>query len=295
VAPKREWREESVSLYHLSTPATYHHEACTEDGRRMIVVAHFMDDQVSRKGPCPTTGIMFSRHPKSWAPSEWELTPKHSSRQAFLQGNTTTPTRTQPTTHLLVMSGLDAARQSISTTSDDQGQPHQAHCLSSQAVHIFHHDESDQPTLSLNFSTLSGTDDGLGSHAGHHIDLHDPRDSLLDDLHRVGNHPKLDQITMLEAVNPSDTHEDTRETKEDPDVKRVKVSHTSHFITRPITLLLCRHLASPPSMVGQTFQECVASATCVPCPTPACCALARVLTLLPVHPCLSYFHGFIKG
>lgn len=46
VAPKRGWREESVSLYHLSTPATYHHEACTEDGRRMIVVAHFMDDQV---------------------------------------------------------------------------------------------------------------------------------------------------------------------------------------------------------------------------------------------------------
>ncbi|OJA07985.1 hypothetical protein AZE42_01086 [Rhizopogon vesiculosus] len=119
------------------------------------------------------------------------------------------------------MSGLDAPRQPNSTTSDD---PHQSQCLSSQAVHIFHHEEDPhQPTLSLNFSGLSGTDDGLGNHAGHHIDLSGPRDSLMDDLRRVGDHPKLDEMTMLEAVNPSDTHEDARETRDDPDVKRVKV------------------------------------------------------------------------
>ena len=137
------------------------------------------------------------------------------------------------------MSGLDAARQPNSTTSDEQGQPHQTHCLSSQAVHIFQHEDSHQPTLSLNFSSLSGADDGLGNHVTHHIDVHHSRDSLMDDLHPVGDHPKLDEMTMLEAVNPPDTHhEDSRESRDDPDIKRVKVSYTSiyHPFNHPSTM-----------------------------------------------------------
>jgi protein phosphatase-4 regulatory subunit 3 len=120
------------------------------------------------------------------------------------------------------MSGLDAASQSKSTTSgDDEGQHHN---LSSQATHLFHQEDSHQPPLSLDFSGLSGTDDGLGNHVVNHIGLHDPRGSLIGDLHRVGDHPKLDEMTMLEAVNPSDTHEDTQESRDtDPDIKRVKV------------------------------------------------------------------------
>ncbi|KAG1752462.1 component of IIS longevity pathway SMK-1-domain-containing protein [Suillus paluster] len=124
------------------------------------------------------------------------------------------------------MSDLDAASQSKLTTSgDDQGQPHQAHNLSSQAAaHLFHQEDSHQPPLSLDFTGLSGTEDTLGNHAVNHIDLHDPRDSLIGDLHRVGDHSKLDEMTMLEAVNPSDTHEDTQESRDsDPDIKRVKV------------------------------------------------------------------------
>ncbi|KAG1892117.1 component of IIS longevity pathway SMK-1-domain-containing protein [Suillus subluteus] len=120
------------------------------------------------------------------------------------------------------MSGLDAASQSKSTTSgDDEGQHHN---LSSQATHLFHQEDSHQPPLSLDFSGLSGTEDGLGNHVVNHIDLHDPRGSLISDLHRVGDHPKLDEMTMLEAVNPADTHEDTQESRDtDPDIKRVKV------------------------------------------------------------------------
>lgn len=140
------------------------------------------------------------------------------------------------------MGGLDAARQqnSNSTPSDDQGQPHQVQCLSSQAVHIFHHEDPHQSALSLNFPTLSGTDDALGNNVNHHIDLHDPRDSLMDDLHHVGDHSKLDEITMLEAVNPSDTHEETRDSRDGPDVKRVKVRSPYIYLvyhSRPITLL----------------------------------------------------------
>lgn len=190
------------------------------------------------------------------------------------------------------MSGLDAASQSNSTTSDDQGQPH---CLSSQVVHIFQHEDSHQPTLSLNFPALSGADDGLGSHAAHHIDLHHSRDSLMDDLHRVGDHPKLDEMTMLEAVNPSDMHhEDTQESRDDPDIKRVKVSYTSHLspIQSPF-YHVCRHLVLlwlvNHAMNGSLQQRGV------PCRRPACYALARVLTLLLVHLCLSCFHEFING
>ncbi|KAG1782983.1 component of IIS longevity pathway SMK-1-domain-containing protein [Suillus placidus] len=120
------------------------------------------------------------------------------------------------------MSGLDAVSQSKSTTSgDDEGRHHN---LSSQATHLFHQEDSHQPPLSLDFSGLSGTEDGLGNHVVNHIDLHDPRGSLIGDLHRVGDNPKLDEMTMLEAVNPSDTHEDTQESRDtDPDIKRVKV------------------------------------------------------------------------
>ncbi|KAG0703908.1 component of IIS longevity pathway SMK-1-domain-containing protein [Suillus ampliporus] len=123
------------------------------------------------------------------------------------------------------MSGLDVASQSKSITpGDDEGQPHQPRNLSSQAAHLFHPEDSHQPPLSLDFTGLSGTEDGLGNHDVNHIDLHDPRDSLMGDLHRVGDHPKLDEMTMLEAVNPSDTHEDTPESRDsDPDIKRVKV------------------------------------------------------------------------
>lgn len=120
------------------------------------------------------------------------------------------------------MSGLDTASQSKSTTSgDNEGQHHN---LSSHATHLFHQEDSHQPPLSLDFSGLSGTGDGLGNHVVNHIDLHDPRGSLIGDLHRVGDHPKLDEMTILEAVNPSDTHEDTQESRDtDPDIKRVKV------------------------------------------------------------------------
>lgn len=120
------------------------------------------------------------------------------------------------------MSGLDAVSQSKSTTSgDDEGQHHN---LSSHATHLFHPEDSHQPPLSLDFSGLAGTEDGLGNHVVNHIDLHNPRGSLIGDLHRVGDHPKLDEMAMLEAVNPSDTHEDTQESRDtDPDIKRVKV------------------------------------------------------------------------
>ncbi|KAG1833574.1 component of IIS longevity pathway SMK-1-domain-containing protein [Suillus variegatus] len=120
------------------------------------------------------------------------------------------------------MSGLEVVSQSKSTTSgDNEGQHHN---LPSQATHLFHQEDSHQPPLSLDFSGLSGTEDGLGNHVVNHIDLHDPRSSLIGDLHRVGDHPKLDEMTMLEAVNPSDIHEDTQESRDtEPDIKRVKV------------------------------------------------------------------------
>jgi hypothetical protein len=186
-----------------------------------------------------------------------ELTPKHSSRQGISVGKYHSAERTTYKTNLLVMSGLDTASQSKSTTSgDDEGQHHN---LSSHATHLFHQEDSHQPPLSLDFSGLSGTEDGLGNHVVNHIDLHDPRGSLIGDLHRVGDHPKLDEMTILEAVNPSDTHEDTQESRDtDPDIKRVKVSH-AYIIYH---LSACRHLASRPCMVCQPCQEWVVSTTC---------------------------------
>jgi hypothetical protein len=217
-----------------------------------------------------------------------ELTPKHSSRQGISVGKYYSAERTTYKTNLLVMSGLDAASQSKSTTSgDDEGQHHN---LSSQATHLFHQEDSHQPPLSLDFSGLSGTDDGLGNHVVNHIGLHDPRGSLIGDLHRVGDHPKLDEMTMLEAVNPSDTHEDTQESRDtDPDIKRVKVSHAYSTLLRVGILHLVLVWFVNHARNG-SFQQ-----RGVPWRRPTCYAPARVPTLLLVLSCLSCFHEFIKG
>lgn len=98
-----------------------------------------------------------------------------------------------------------------------------------------------QVALDLDLACLAQSDTALDDPAAHMV-LQHSRDNIFGDIDHVGDHPKEDHITMVEAVDPAVTQQDSQQ-ESSLELKRVKVSFSPPSrLVRGFRPPLCHHI-----------------------------------------------------
>ncbi|KAF8559134.1 DUF625-domain-containing protein [Imleria badia] len=119
------------------------------------------------------------------------------------------------------MSGVDTAPSSSLTSTDTDILDHD---LLSPTHHTVLPTHDHQAALELELACLAQSDTALDDPAAH-MALRHPRDHIFGDIDHVGDHAKDDHITMVEAVDPAVTQQDSQHQSPESslELKRVKV------------------------------------------------------------------------
>lgn len=137
-----------------------------------------------------------------------------------------------------VMSGVDTTPSSSLTSHHDTDILD--HDLLSPSHHAVLPTHDHQVALELELACLAQSDTALDDPAAH-MALQHSRDHIFGDIDHVGDHVKDDHITMVEAVDPAVTQQDSQQQSPESslELKRVKVSFSppSHLVRgiRPIS------------------------------------------------------------
>ncbi|KAH7931318.1 DUF625-domain-containing protein [Leucogyrophana mollusca] len=123
------------------------------------------------------------------------------------------------------MNGVDAAPSSPPLTSVVSDSSINSQDSLSATQHSLLHSHSNPDDIVLHLSSIPGADSSLAEHTVNPVQLRDPHDALIPDLHHVGDQGKEEPMTMLEAVDPTATQEESQDLLPEPDqeLKRVKV------------------------------------------------------------------------
>lgn len=122
------------------------------------------------------------------------------------------------------MNGVDAAPSSSLTSHHGSDTDILDHDLLSPSHHTVLPTHDHQAALELELACLAQSDTALDDPP--HMTLQRSRDHVFGDIDHVGDHVKDDHITMVEAVDPAVTQQDTQQQSPEPalELKRVKVS-----------------------------------------------------------------------
>lgn len=131
------------------------------------------------------------------------------------------------------MSDVDTAPSSSVTSHHDTDTDTLDHDLLSPSHHAVLPTHDHQVALELELACLAQSDTALDDPAAH-MALQHSRDHIFGDIDHVGDHVKNDHITMVEAVDPAVTQQDSQQQSPESslELKRVKVSFSppSHVI-----------------------------------------------------------------
>lgn len=123
------------------------------------------------------------------------------------------------------MSGVDAAPSSSLSSHNGSDTDILDHDLLSPSHHAVLPTHDHQVALELELACLARSDTALDDPPPH-MALQRSRDHIFGDIDHVGDHVKDAHITMVEAVDPAVTQQDTLQQSPEPslELKRVKVS-----------------------------------------------------------------------
>ena len=143
------------------------------------------------------------------------------------------------------MSGVDTAPSSSLTSHRNPDTDILDHDLLSPSHHAGLPTHDHQVALELELTCLAQSDTALDDPAAH-MALQHPRDRIFGDIDHVGDHVKDDHITMVEAVDPAVTQQDSQQQSPESslELKRVKVSFSPSHLVRgigPFRPSLCHH------------------------------------------------------
>lgn len=134
----------------------------------------------------------------------------------------------------VVMSGVDAAPTPSLTSHHDPDPDILDHDLLSPSHHAVLPTHDHRVALDLDLTCLAQPDTALDDPAAH-IVLQHSRDHIFGDIDHVGDHVEDDHITMVEAVDPAVTQQDSQQQSPESslELKRVKVSFSSPLHPAP--------------------------------------------------------------